>query len=541
MPHPSRAFAEWVGNLQSPSRHIPANSRRRKAALTRPPKVVCSRHLNWNLLNRRHVCGASPGTEIPLAETNPNTIYDVAILGGGPAGYTAAIRGAEYGLKVALIDASPKLGGTCLHVGCIPTKAMLFNAELWDHLKHAAEYGIAGIGTPTLDWSAVLKRKNAIVTRHVKGLEFLMKKHKIAVISGYGRLTGPARDGVHIVDVTDDGATSQVQAKNIVLATGSQAKLLPGLQVDDRILTNIEILDIPEPPKSLAIIGAGAVGVEFGSIFRSFGTEVSILEFLPRLVPVEDEDISKELARVFRKRGIDTNTGAKVEKVERTESGIRISFTDSNGNPQVKEADKVLVAVGRAPQTADIGADKTGIEIDRGFVKVNETLETAESGIYAVGDIVAGLPQLAHSGSMSGMIVMAKIAGRPFRPIHRDRIPGCTYTEPQIGSVGLTEAQAKEKGYEVKVGKFPFAGNSKATIVGSHDGFVKIVSDAKYGEILGVHIIGPQATEIIAEAVAVMELEGTVEDMMFTVHAHPTLSESMLDAYGAVEGMAINA
>ena len=487
------------------------------------------------------MCGASPGTEIPLAETNPNTIYDVAILGGGPAGYTAAIRGAEYGLKVALIDASPSLGGTCLHVGCIPTKAMLFNAELWDHLKHAAEYGIAGIGTPTLDWSAVLKRKNAIVTRHVKGLEFLMKKHKIAVISGYGRLTGPARDGVHTVDVGKDGTTSQVQAKNIILATGSQAKLLPGLQADDRILTNIEILDIPEPPKSLAIIGAGAVGVEFGSIFRSFGTEVSILEFLPRLVPVEDEEISKELARVFRKRGIDTNTSAKVEKVERTESGIRISFTDSNGNPQVKEADKVLVAVGRAPQTADIGADKTHIEIDRGFVNVNETLETAEPGIYAIGDIVAGLPQLAHSGSMSGLIVMAKIAGRPFRPIRRDRIPGCTYTEPQIGSVGLTEAQAKEKGYEVKVGKFPFAGNSKATIVGSHDGFVKIVSDAKYGEILGVHIIGPQATEIIAEAVAVMELEGTVEDMMFTVHAHPTLSESMLDAYGAVEGMAINA
>lgn len=483
------------------------------------------------------MCGARRGTEFPLADT----IYDVAVLGGGPAGYTAAIRGAEYGLKVALIDASPRLGGTCLHVGCIPTKALLFNAEIWDHLKHATDFGITGLGTPTLDWSAVLKRKNAIITRHVKGLEFLMKKHKIAVISGYGRLTGPARGGVHTVDVSKDGATSQVQAKNIILATGSQAKMLPGLQADDRILTNIEILDIPEPPKSLAIIGAGAVGVEFGSIFRSFGTEVTILEFLPRLVPVEDEEISKELARVFRKRGIDTNTGAKVEKVERTESGIRISFTDSNGRPQVKEADKVLVAVGRAPQTADIAAEKTRIEIDRGFVKVNETLETAEPGIYAIGDIVAGLPQLAHVGMMSGMVAVAKIAGRTFRPLRRDRIPGCTYTEPQIGSVGLTEAQAKEQGYEVKVGKFPFAGNSKATIVGSHDGFVKIVSDAKYGEILGVHIIGPQATEIIAEAVAVMELEGTVEDMMFTVHAHPTLSESLLDAYGAVEGMAINA
>jgi dihydrolipoamide dehydrogenase len=470
-----------------------------------------------------------------------DTIYDVAILGGGPAGYTAAIRGAEYGLKVALIDAAPSLGGTCLHVGCIPTKALLFNAEIWDHLKHAAEYGIAGIGTPSLDWAAVLKRKNAIVTRHVKGLEFLMKKHKIAVIAGFGRLTGAARDGVHTVEVDKKGEKSQVKAKNVILATGSEAKMLPGLKADDRVLTNIEILDLPEPPKSLVIIGAGAVGVEFGSIFRSFGAEVTILEFLPRLVPVEDEEISKELARLFRKRGIDTNVGAKVEKAERTDNGVKISFTDSNGKPQVKEADKVLVAVGRAPQTTGIGAEKTKVEIDRGFVKVNETMETAEPGIYAIGDIVAGMPQLAHSGSMSGMVAVAKIAGRAFRPVRRSRIPGCTYTEPQIGSVGMTEAQAREQGYEVKVGKFPFAGNSKATIVGSHDGFVKIVSDAKYGEILGVHIIGPQATELIAEAVAVMELEGTVEEMMFTVHAHPTLSEAMLDAYGAVEGMAINA
>ncbi|MGA7343597.1 MAG: FAD-dependent oxidoreductase, partial [Terracidiphilus sp.] len=295
------------------------------------------------------------------------------------------------------------------------------------------------------------------------------------------------------------------------------------------------------PPRSLVIIGAGAVGVEFASIFRSFGAEVTILEFLPRVVPVEDEEISKELARVFKKRGIDVNTGAKVEKVEKTEAGVKVSYTDANGKPQVKEAEKVLVAVGRAPQTADVGVEKTRIELDRGFVKVNEAQETAEPGIYAIGDIVAGLPQLAHSGAMSGMVAVARIAGRKFRPVRRDRIPNCTYTEPQIGSAGLTEAQAIEKGLEIKVGKFPFGGNSKATIVGSHDGFVKIVSDAKYGEILGVHIIGPQATEIIAEAVAVMELEGTVEEMMFVVHAHPTLAESMLDAYAAVEGMAINA
>ena len=476
-----------------------------------------------------------------MAETNPAAIFDVAVIGGGPAGYTAAIRGAEYGLKVALIDASPKLGGTCLHVGCIPTKALLFNAELWDQLKHAAEYGIANIGTPQLDWAAVLKRKNDIIVKHAKGLDFLMKKHRVSTLSGFGRVTGPANNGIHTVEVESAGAKSEIKAKNIILATGSEAKLLPGLKADDRILSNIEILSLPQPPRSLIVIGAGAVGVEFASIFRSFGAEVSIVEFLPRLVPVEDEDISKELARLFRKRGIDTTTGAKVESVERTADGVRVTFTDANGKQQSKDAEKVLVAVGRAPRTEGLGIEKTKIEVERGFIKTNEAQQTAEPGIYAVGDIVAGLPQLAHSGAMAGMIAMAKIAGKPYRPLRRDRIPGCTYTEPQIGSVGLTEAQAKEKGYDIKVGKFPMAGNSKATIVGSHDGFVKIVSDAQYGEILGVHILGPQATEIVAEAVAVLELEGTVEEMMFTVHAHPTLSESLLDAYGAVMGMAINA
>jgi dihydrolipoamide dehydrogenase len=281
--------------------------------------------------------------------------------------------------------------------------------------------------------------------------------------------------------------------------------------------------------------------MEFGSLFSTFGADVTIVEFLPRVVPVEDEEISKEITRLFKKRGIEVNTGARVEKVEETETGVKVTYTDANGKTQAKEAEKVLVAVGRSPRTGNIGLEKTKIELDRGFVKVNEAQETAEPGVFAIGDIVAGLPQLAHVGAMSGMIAAAKIAGRPFRPVRRDRIPGCTYTEPQISSAGLTEAQAREKGYEVKVGKFPFAGNSKATILGSHDGFVKVVADAKYGEILGVHILGPQATELIAEAVAVLELEGTVEELMFTIHAHPTLAESLLDAYGAVDGMAINA
>jgi dihydrolipoamide dehydrogenase len=479
--------------------------------------------------------------EFPMAETAAETIFDVAIIGGGPAGYTAAIRAAEYGLKVALIEKDDRLGGTCLYVGCIPTKALLFNAEIWDHLQHAADFGIGGLGTPTLDWAKVLQRKDAIITKHTKGLDFLMKKHKIARLEGFGKLTGPAVAGVHTVEVTSGETVSQIKAKNVILATGSEAKMLPGLTPGARILTNIELLAIEQVPKSLIVIGAGAVGMEFSSIFRTFGSEVTIVEFLPRVVPVEDEEVSKEITRLFKKRGIDVNTGAKVEKVEETESGVKVTFTDANGKTQVKEAEKVLVAVGRAGRTSGIGIEKTKIELERGLIKVNEAQETAEPGVFAIGDIVFGLPQLAHVGAMAGMVAAAKIAAKTYRPIRRDRIPGCTYTEPQIGSVGLTETQAKEKGYDVKVGKFPMGGNSKATILGSHDGFVKVVTDAKYGEILGVHILGAQATELVAEAVAVLELEGTVEEMMFTIHAHPTLAESLLDAYGAVNGMAINA
>ncbi|HUB19632.1 MAG TPA: dihydrolipoyl dehydrogenase [Acidobacteriaceae bacterium] len=468
-----------------------------------------------------------------------DTIYDIAILGGGPAGYTAAIRAGQYGLRVALIEKSEKLGGTCLHVGCIPTKSLLFNAEIYDHLKHAKEYGIDGLGEGQVNWQTVLDRKNQIITKHVKGLDFLMRKNKVAVISGFGKLTGPAKNGVFTVSVDGKGAPS-VQAKNVILATGSDAKMLPGLKADEAILTNIEILSLKQIPQSLAIIGAGAVGVEFGSIFRSFGAEISIIEFLPRVVPNEDEEVSKELTRAFKKRGIDINVGAKVETVEKTRTGAKVTFTASDGKKVEKEAEKVLVAVGRAPRTEGIGLETTKIKPERGFIKVNEWMQTDEPGIYAIGDIVAGLPQLAHVGAMAGMVVAAKVAGKYARPVRRERIPACTYTEPQIGSVGLTEAQAKEKGYTVKVGKFPFSANSKASIVDSHEGFVKVVADAKYEEILGVHIIGPQATELIAEAVTAMELEATVDEMMFTIHAHPTLAEAMLDGFGSVEGMAIN-
>jgi dihydrolipoamide dehydrogenase len=425
-------------------------------------------------------------------------------------------------------------------VGCIPTKALLFNAEIWDHLKDAKEFGIEGVGTRKLNWNAVQERKTKIVDKHAKGLQFLMRKNKVETIKGYGKLTGPARNGVHAVDVRDGAKSSQIQARNVILATGSEARMLPGLEPSDRVLTNIEILEMGSVPKSLVVVGGGAVGVEFASIFRSFDCEVTILEVLPRLVPLEDEEVSKELARVYRKRGINFHGSAKVEKVEKGKSGITVTFS-ADGKQQKLEAERILIAVGRKPMTDGIGLEKTGVQTERGFVKTNEWMQTAEPGIYAIGDIVLGTPQLAHVGGMEGIVAVSQIAGKEDRPINPLRIPNVTYCHPEIGSVGLTEAKAREAGFNVKIGKFPFTANSRASIVGEHEGFIKIVSDAKYGEILGVHIIGPQATELIAEAVTAMELEATVEDLMWTIHAHPTLAEAMLDASNSVYGLAINA
>ena len=316
--------------------------------------------------------------------------------------------------------------------------------------------------------------------------------------------------------------------------------MLPGLQADMQVLTNIEVLSLDQIPKSLIVIGSGAVGVEFASIYKSFGSDVTILEMLPRYVPVEDEEVSKELMRVYRKRGINGFVNAKVEKVEKTKAGVAVTFT-VDGKQQKLEAEKVLVAVGRAPMTENVGIEKTKIELDRGFVKIDQFMRTAEPGVYAIGDIVVGFPQLAHAGAMEGIVAVTHIAGKPTKPINPLRIPNATYCHPEIGSVGLTEAKAKEKGHTVKVGKFPFTANSRASIVGQHEGFIKIVTDAKYGEILGVHIIGPNATELIAESVLALEMECTAEELANIIHAHPTLSEAMLDASNAVFGMAINA
>jgi dihydrolipoamide dehydrogenase len=469
----------------------------------------------------------------------PDTIYDVAVIGSGPAGYTAAIRAGQYGLKTALIEKDPYLGGTCLHVGCIPTKALLFNAEIWDHLKDAKEFGIEGVGTRKLNWAAIQERKTKVVDKHAKGLQFLMRKNKVETVKGFGKLTGPAQNGVHTIEVKDNGKTTQLKARNIILAMGSEARMIPGLEPSDRILTNIEILNMASIPKSLVIVGSGAVGVEFASIFKSFDCAVTILEMLPRMVPLEDEEVSKELARVYRKRGINFHLSAKVEKIEKTKSGIAVTFS-ADGKQQKLEADKILIAIGRKPYTDGVGLEKTKVQVDRGFVKTNEWMETAEPGIYAIGDVVLGLPQLAHVGAMEGIVAVSKIARKEDRPINLMKIPNVTYCHPEIGSVGLTEVKARELGHNVKVGKFPFTANSRASIVGEHEGFIKIVSDAKYGEILGVHIIGPLATELIAEAVTAMELEATVEDLMWTIHAHPTLAEAMLDASNSVYGLAIN-
>ena len=475
----------------------------------------------------------------------PETIYDIVIVGSGPAGYTAAIRAGQWGLKVAMVEKDGLLGGTCLHVGCIPTKALLFNAEIWDHLKDAREFGIEGVDGRKLNWAAVQERKAKIVAKHAKGLEFLMRKNKVETVKGYGKLTGPAQNGVLTVEVTNDGKASHVKAENVILATGSEARMIPGLEAGDSVLTNIEILNLKTIPKSLVVVGAGAVGVEFASIFRSFDTEVTIIEMLPRLVPVEDEEISKELARVFRKRGINFHTGAKVDlieqtKIDKTKTGIAVTFSVA-GKQEKIDAEKILIAVGRKPRTENIGLETTRIKPDRGFIKTDSWMQTTEPGVYAIGDIVLGTPQLAHVGAMEGIVAVAKIAGKPGKPVNPEHIPGATYCHPEIGSVGLTQTRAEELGYNVKIGKFPFTANSRASIVGAHEGFIKIVSESEHGEILGVHIIGPQATELIAEAVVAIELEATVEDLMWTIHAHPTLAEAMLDASNSVYGLAINA
>jgi dihydrolipoamide dehydrogenase len=468
-----------------------------------------------------------------LAETPK---YDLVVIGSGPGGYVAAIRAGQLGLKTAIIEKDDKFGGTCLHVGCIPTKDLLLSADVYDYVKNAKEFGIVAKDV-SVDWPAILARKTKVVTKLAKGVEFLLKKNKVDLIRGLGKLSGPDK-----ISVTDPkGAVQEITAKNIVLATGSEARMLPGLEPDGKtLLTNKEILSLPAIPKSMVIIGAGAVGVEFASIFQRFGTKVTVLEMLPRAVPLEDEEISAELEKSLKHQGIAIQTQAKVAKVTKTANGITVEYTVADGKPQTIEAETCLVAVGRAPNTANLGLEKTRVKLERGFVKTNGFLQTDEPGVYAIGDIVADSPLLAHVASMEGIVAVTHAAGKHAEPINHRQIPNCTYTEPEVASVGLTERLAREAGHKVKIGKFPYAAVSKAAILGAREGFVKVVSDEKYGEILGVHIIGPRATETIAEAVMAMRLEGTVDDIAHTIHAHPTLAEAIGEAAHAAVDWAIH-
>jgi len=462
--------------------------------------------------------------------------YDLIVIGSGPGGYSAAIRAGQYGLKTALVEKQPRLGGTCLLVGCIPTKALLHTAGVWERFAHAEQEGIH-CENARLDYPKVKERKDAIVSKHSKGVEMLLKRAKVERIAGCARLLGGGK-----VEVASESGAQILESANIIVATGSEARMLPDLEPDaERILSNVEILNLTSVPRSLIVIGAGAVGVEFASIFKRFGTEVTVLEMLPRVVPVEDEDISRELERCFRKQKIRVETGARAASIRKTGSGVALTVTTKDGKQEELEAERLLVAVGRKPNTGNIGLENTRARLDRGFILVDAHQQTAEPGVYAIGDVVAGTPQLAHVATREGMIAVAHIAGKAAVPINRNRIPGCTYTEPGIGSVGLTEAQARAEGRTIKVGRFPFAGNSRATILGHHEGFVKVVMDQQYGEILGVHIIGPEGYELIAEAVAAMEAEATVDVMMQAIHAHPTLYEAVGEAFNAVYGLSINA
>jgi len=461
--------------------------------------------------------------------------YDVAIIGSGPGGYVAAIRAGELGLKTIVVEKDPFLGGTCLHVGCIPTKVLLHHADVYEHFKNGAELGFEVSGLK-VNWANIIARKEKIVKKHAKGIEFLFKKNKVEWVQGWGRYEGPGK-----VSVEKDGKKTQIEASNILMVSGSEARSLPGIEPDHKtILTNRSILELPAIPKTLIIVGAGAVGVEFASIYNSFGTQVTILEALPRVVPVEDEEISAELDKTYRKKNIQIFTQSMVESVKKDAKGVTVAFKDKDGKAQTLQAEKLLLAVGRKPMTDNCGIEKSKAKLERGFVHVGPYMETDEPGLYAIGDIVAGLPQLAHAAMMEGIAAVTHIAGKKPPAVVKTRIPNATYCEPQIGSIGLTEKQAKEAGYAVKTGKFPFVGNSKATILGNHGGFIKVVSDEKYGEVLGIHIIGPLATEILAEAAAVLHLEGTIDDMMSMMHAHPTVWEGMGDAFASVRGLQIN-
>jgi dihydrolipoamide dehydrogenase len=471
----------------------------------------------------------------------PSNSYDVVVIGAGTGGYVAAIRAAQLGLTVAVVEKQKALGGTCLIWGCIPTKALLEHAHALKIVQNAKEWGVAiPEGTPSINMTQVHTRKDKVVSGLTKGIEFLFKKNKITWIKGTAQLAGSGT-----IDIVD-GDKQTLQAREIIVATGSAPRSVPGIEIDHtRIITSDEAIHLPQVPKSLIIMGSGAVGVEFASIYRRFGSEVTVIELLPRLVPVEDEAISTELEKSFRKQGIKCLTGTKVTTAVAGAKGVELEAQGSDGTTHTLSADLLLVATGRGPLTAGLGAEAAGIAMERGYIKVDEFYRTSVPHMSAVGDVITlgkGVhPQLAHVSSMEGILVAERLAGQDVRPLNYDHVPACTYCDPEIGSVGLTEAEAKERGFDVRVGSFPFGVLGRARMAGETEGFVKIVADRKYDEVLGVHMIGPRSTELVAEAVLALRLECTVEELIKTIHAHPTFSEAVGEAAHAVHGAAIHA
>lgn len=451
--------------------------------------------------------------------------FDLTIIGSGPGGYVGAIRASQIGLRTALVERSPRLGGTCLNVGCIPTKALLHSADLLETARAAGRFGVR-TGDVQLDLPAVHKRKAGIVRRLSKGVEVLMRKNGVTLFRGQGRLENPGA-----VRVTDDqGASRTIASKHILLATGSSPKMLPGLEIDGaRVITSTEALDLDPAPGSLVILGAGAVGVEFASIYSRFGSRVTLVEMLPRILPIEDDEISAAMQKAFKKRGIGVRVGSKVEDVEVRDEGVEIMVhSDERGRESI-EGEVLLVAVGREPRSVDLGLEGTKVEIDRGFVKVDRQMRTGEPTVFAVGDLLS-TPALAHVASHEAIVAVEAIAGVNPRPLDYDKMPGATYGDPEVASIGLTERAARERGHGVRVGRFPFPSLGKAGVTGVQEGFVKLVGDESRDELLGVHIIGPKATELIGEASMALQMEATVEDLFRAVHAHPTLSEAMGEA-----------
>ena len=460
--------------------------------------------------------------------------FDLIVIGSGPGGYVAAIRAAQLGLKTAVVEKDPELGGTCLHRGCIPTKALLHTASMLDEIREAGKIGI-DLESPKLNLKQAHEYKKQVVAKNAKGIDFLFRKNRIESIQGFGSLSSPNQ-----VTVERDGETVIYSCRHILIATGSVPREVPIAPIDGkRILSSDHALELDDRvPESIVVLGGGAVGTEFASIFSSFGSQVTLVEMLPRLLPIEDEEVSAELKKAFRKRRIQVATGTRLKAVEAADSGVSL-LLDRDGQESTIDAEMLLVAVGRAPVSSDIGLEKLAIETDRGYIGVNSCLQTSVPNVYAIGDVIDS-PQLAHVASSEGILAAEHMAGREVRPIDYDRVPSCTYCQPEVASVGLTEAAARERGYDVVTGKFPFSALGKASILGRTAGFVKIVREGKYDEMLGVHIIGAHATDLIAEACVALQVESTTEELFRTMHAHPTLSEAVMEAAHAAFGQSIH-